>query len=105
MTQADASLQRPRILVKEQIADSGVELLREHFDVDIGLDWSDEQLGERIGDYDGLVIRSATQVDADLIAKATLLKVVGRAGIGIDNVDVEAATKRGIVVANAPQSN
>jgi D-3-phosphoglycerate dehydrogenase / 2-oxoglutarate reductase len=96
---------RPRILVKEQIADAGVELLRERFDVDLGLDWSDEQLAERIGDYDGLVIRSATQLTADLIARAERLKVIGRAGIGVDNVDVDAATKRGIVVANAPQSN
>ena len=96
---------RPRILVKEKIAPSGVDLLREHFDVDLGEDWSDEELAKRIGDYDGLLIRSATQVTADLIAKADRLRVIGRAGIGVDNVDVEAATQRGIVVANAPQSN
>jgi len=94
-----------RVLVAEKLAESGVEALREHFDVDLGLDWSAEQLADRIGDYDGLLIRSATQVTADLIARADRLKVIGRAGIGVDNVDVEAATKRGIVVANAPQSN
>ncbi|MDQ6914784.1 MAG: phosphoglycerate dehydrogenase [Actinomycetota bacterium] len=97
---------RPRVLVKEEIADAGVTRLRDAgFDVDVGVDWSDEELADRIGDYDGIVIRSATQIDADLIARAERLKVIGRAGIGVDNVDVDAATKRGIVVANAPQSN
>jgi len=99
-------LQAPyRILVKEKIADSGVNLLREQFDVDLGLEWSDEELAERIGEYHGILIRSATQLTADLIGRAERLKVIGRAGIGVDNVDVETATKRGIIVANAPQSN
>jgi D-3-phosphoglycerate dehydrogenase / 2-oxoglutarate reductase len=97
--------ERPRILVKEPIADAGVALLREHFDVDLGIEWSDEQFRERVGDYDGILIRSATQLDGETIALARKLRVIGRAGIGVDNVDVEAATKRGIVVANAPQSN
>ena len=97
--------QQYRILVKEKIADSGVDLLREQFDVDLGLDWSDEQLAERIGDYHGILIRSATRLTADLIERADNLRVIGRAGIGVDNVDVGAATKRGIIVANAPQSN
>ncbi len=93
------------MLVKENIGDSGVELLREHFDVDLGFDWSDEQLAERIGDYHGILIRSATKLTAELIDKATNMRAIGRAGVGVDNVDVDAATKRGIVVANAPQSN
>jgi D-3-phosphoglycerate dehydrogenase len=97
--------ERPRVLVKEKIGDSGVALLREHFDVDIGTDWTEEQLAERIGDYDGIVIRSATKLTPELIARAGRLQVIGRAGVGVDNVDVEAATKRGIVVANAPESN
>jgi D-3-phosphoglycerate dehydrogenase / 2-oxoglutarate reductase len=96
---------RPRILVKEKIADAGVDLLRERFEVDRGEDWTDEELAERIGEYDGILIRSATKLDADLIARADRLRVIGRAGIGVDNVDVDAATKRGIIVANAPQSN
>ena len=58
---------RPRILVKEQIADSGVELLREHFDVDLGADWSDEQFRERLPEYDGILIRSATKMTEELI--------------------------------------
>jgi D-3-phosphoglycerate dehydrogenase / 2-oxoglutarate reductase len=94
-----------RVLVKEKIADSGVALLRERFDVDLGLDWDDAQLAERIGVYDAILIRSATKLTADLIARGENLKVIGRAGVGVDNVDVEAATKRGIIVANAPQSN
>jgi D-3-phosphoglycerate dehydrogenase / 2-oxoglutarate reductase len=94
-----------RVLVKEKIADAGVALLRERFDVDLGLDWDDAQLAERIGAYDAILIRSATKLTADLIARGENLKVIGRAGVGVDNVDVEAATKRGIIVANAPQSN
>src|SRR5271157_3628679 len=82
--------ERPRVLVKEKIGDSGVELLREHFDVDVGVDWTDEELVERIGAYDGIVIRSATKMTAELIGHAGKLRVIGRAGVGVDNVDVEA---------------
>ncbi len=96
---------RLKVLVKEKIGDSGVELLREHFDVDLGVDWSDEELAERIGPYHGILIRSATKMTAELIARATSLRAIGRAGVGVDNVDVPAATRRGIIVANAPQSN
>ena len=64
-----------------------------------------EKLLDVIGDYDGLVVRSGTKVDAEVIAKADRLKIIGRAGIGVDNIDVEAATKKGILVANVPESN
>jgi D-3-phosphoglycerate dehydrogenase len=94
-----------RVLVKEKIGESGVDLLREHFDVDLGIDWDESELAERIGEYDGILIRSATKMTAELIDRATRLQVIGRAGVGVDNVDVEAATRRGIVVANAPESN
>ena len=94
-----------KVLVAEKLAPSGVDLLREHFEVDLGHEWTREELEERIAGYDGLIIRSATQVDAALIARADRLKVIGRAGVGVDTVDTEAATKRGIIVANAPQSN
>jgi D-3-phosphoglycerate dehydrogenase len=97
--------ERLKVLVKEKVGDSGIKLLEEHFDVDLGVDWSDEQLSERIGAYHGILIRSATKMTAELIGKATNLRVIGRAGVGVDNVDVPAATQRGIVVANAPQSN
>jgi D-3-phosphoglycerate dehydrogenase len=89
-----------KVLVAEKIGSPGVELLRERFEVDEG----SEHL-ERIGDYAGLVIRSATKVDAAVLERATSLKAIGRAGVGVDNVDLDAATKRGVIVANAPQSN
>ncbi len=105
MSATTPGVERPKVLVKEKIGDSGVALLREHFDVELGIDWSDEELAERIGSYDGILIRSATKMTAELIVRAGRLHVIGRAGVGVDNVDVEAATKRGIVVANAPESN
>jgi D-3-phosphoglycerate dehydrogenase / 2-oxoglutarate reductase len=94
-----------RVLVAEKIGDSGVDLLRQHFKVDVGVGWDRSELEQRIGDYEGILIRSATKLDGELLAKATRLRAVGRAGVGVDNVDVSAATKRGIVVANAPESN
>jgi len=94
-----------KILVAEKIADSGIELLKKDFEVDVLLDLSPEDLAERIGEYDGLIVRSATKVTPELIERAGRLKVVGRAGTGVDNVDLEAATKRGILVVNAPESN
>ena len=96
---------KARVLVAEKIGASGTELLEEHFEVEVGVGWTREQLAARIADYDGILIRSATKLDADLISRAARLRAVGRAGVGVDNVDVPAATKRGIVVANAPQSN
>jgi D-3-phosphoglycerate dehydrogenase len=96
---------KAKVLVKEKIADAGVELLRDSFDVELGLDWDGDQLQDRIGEFDGILIRSATKLTGDLIERAERLKVIGRAGTGVDNVDVEAATKRGIVVANAPEAN
>ena len=90
-----------KVLVREAIAEAGVDLLRSRFDVVVD---SDTPLLEIIGDYDGIVIRSATQMTAEVISQAERLKVIGRAGVGVDNVDIEAATRRGIVVANAPES-
>ena len=94
-----------RVLIPEKLADPGIELLRKDFEVDVLLDLSPDELLERIGEYDGLIIRSATQVTAGVIEKAQNLKAIGRAGIGVDNIDIEAATKRGVIVANAPESN
>ena len=94
-----------KILVTEKLADRGVDLLRGEFDVDVLLGLGNEELLERIGAYDGLIIRSTTKVTAEVIERAENLKAVGRAGIGVDNIDIEAATKRGILVANAPDSN
>jgi len=94
-----------KVLVKEKIADSGVDLLRQNFEVDLGLEMSEQELMESIGGYDAILVRSATQVTPELIERAERLKVIGRAGTGVDNVDIPAATRRGIVVANAPESN
>jgi D-3-phosphoglycerate dehydrogenase len=95
------SAQRPRVLVREPIAASGLELLRARFEV---VEDRDSDLAEIIGGYDAIVVRSATKLDATLIERAERLKVIGRAGVGVDNVDVDAATRRGIVVANAAES-
>lgn len=94
-----------RVLVCEKLADAGVDFLRQRVSVDDGAAWSKEDLAEKIADYDGIVVRSATKVTAELIERGTRLKVIGRAGTGVDNVDVAAATRRGIVVCNAPESN
>jgi D-3-phosphoglycerate dehydrogenase len=91
-----------RVLVREPIADAGLALLQSKFEVDVD---ESSPLEDVIGNYDAIVIRSATKLSADLIEKGTRLRVIGRAGVGVDNVDVDAATRRGIVVANAPGAN
>lgn len=95
-----------RILVTEEIAEGGLDRLRAAgHEVIVRLDLSPSDLPSAIEGVHALIIRSATQVTADVLARATDLVVVGRAGIGLDNVDVEAATLRGVMVVNAPQSN
>ena len=93
--------ERRRVLVREPIAEPGLRLLRETFDV---VEDAESDLASIIADFDAIVVRSQTRLDARLIARAERLKVIGRAGVGVDNVDVDAATRRGIVVANAPES-
>ena len=90
-----------RVLVREPIAEAGLALLRSRFEVDVD---GDSELAAIIEGYDAIVVRSATKLTADLIERGERLKVIGRAGVGVDNVDVDAATRRGIVVANAPES-
>lgn len=95
-----------KVLVSDNLAPVGAQILREAgLEVDIKTGMSPEELKKEIAQYDGLVIRSATKVTAEIIEAAEKLKVVGRAGIGLDNVDVPAASKRGIVVMNAPDGN
>jgi D-3-phosphoglycerate dehydrogenase len=94
-----------RVLVTEKLSEAGLELLRERFQVDVREDLARGDLAAEIAPYDALVIRSATRVTAEVLDAASQLKVVARAGIGVDNVDVEAATRRGVLVVNAPQSN
>ena len=96
----------PRVLISDKLSPAAVAIFKERgveVDVKPGLD--KDELAKIIGDYDGLAIRSATKVTAKLLEKATRLKVVGRAGIGVDNVDVPAATARGIIVMNTPFGN
>ncbi|MGH7425828.1 MAG: hydroxyacid dehydrogenase, partial [Candidatus Methylomirabilales bacterium] len=93
-----------RVLVAETLAEEGVEKLRQEAEVDLGpLDR--EQLLSSVGEYDAVIIRSATRLDREVLERAHRLRVIGRAGIGLDNIDVGAATRQGIVVVNAPQSN
>ena len=94
-----------KVLIAEKVGASGIDLLKRHFDVELGFDWDREQVRQRLGEFDGILIRSATRLDAELLGAGTRLKVIGRAGVGVDNVDVPEASRRGIVVANAPLSN
>ncbi|MGZ4132187.1 MAG: phosphoglycerate dehydrogenase [Actinomycetota bacterium] len=94
-----------RVLVTETLSEQGLDLLRRDFEVDVRTDLAKGDLVGEIAPYDALIIRSATKVTAEVLEAATNLKVVARAGIGLDNVDVEAATRRGVMVVNAPQSN
>jgi D-3-phosphoglycerate dehydrogenase len=94
-----------KVLVTEKLSAAGLERLREQADVDVKLDLAPEELASTIESYDAVVIRSATKVDSSIIEAGHNLKVVGRAGIGLDNVDVDAATRSGVLVVNAPQSN
>lgn len=94
-----------KIFVSNDVSEKGVALLREHFDVDVQPNMQPEDLKKIIGQYDGLVTRSLTKVTKEVIDAADNLKVIGRAGVGVDNIDVAAATARGIVVLNTPEGN
>ncbi|MFA6414270.1 MAG: NAD(P)-dependent oxidoreductase, partial [Syntrophales bacterium] len=96
-----------KVLVSDTLSMEGVEILQNTpgIEVDVMTNLTPDELKGIIKDYDGLVIRSATKVTPEIIAAAENLKVVGRAGIGLDNVDVTAASKRGIVVMNTPGGN
>ena len=95
----------PRILVSDPLATEGLELLRSQGEVDVKLRIDPAELLSIIGEYDALVVRSETRVTAEVIEAGLRLQVVGRAGVGVDNIDVEAATLRGIPVVNAPTGN
>jgi D-3-phosphoglycerate dehydrogenase len=96
----------PRILICDPIAEDGINLLRQFgAEVDVRTGLSPEELIAAVADYDALVVRSETKVTAAVIAAAKDLQVIGRAGIGVDNIDVNAATERGVVVVNAPTGN
>ncbi len=95
-----------KVLISDNLSPIGVEILKKAgLEVDARSKTSVEEIEKIIGDYDALIIRSATKVTAGLLEKATKLKVVGRAGSGLDNVDIPAATKKGVVVMNTPGGN
>jgi len=94
-----------KVLVAEPLAEAGLRLLQEACQVDVRVGLSSEELAQIIGGYDALIVRSGTQVTERLLAAAGRLTVVGRAGTGVDNIDLEAATRKGVVVVNAPGSN
>jgi D-3-phosphoglycerate dehydrogenase len=96
-----------KILVSDPLSEEGLKILKEvkEFQVEVKTDLKPEALKEAIKDYDALVVRSATKVTKEIINAATKLKVIGRAGVGLDNVDLEAATQKGIVVMNTPAGN
>ncbi len=94
-----------RVLVADPIAEAGINRLRQHVDVDVHLKQSQSELLSRVAGYDGLIVRSETRVGADVIDAGTRLRVIGRAGAGVDNIDVAAATRSGILVVNAPSGN
>jgi D-3-phosphoglycerate dehydrogenase len=96
----------PKVLISDQLSPAAVQIFKDRgIDVDVKVGLPKDELKSIIGRYDGLAIRSATKVTADILAAATHLKVVGRAGIGVDNVDIPAATARGVIVMNTPHGN
>ena len=96
-----------KVLISDSLSPKAVEIFKkvQGIEVDVKTKWEPGELKQVISQYDGLAVRSATKVTAEIIAAAEKLKVVGRAGSGLDNIDLEAATKRGIVVMNTPGGN
>ncbi len=94
-----------KVLVADSISSEGIDILRSHAQVDVKTGLKPEELISIIGDYEGLVVRSQTQVSAEVIQAGRNLQVIARAGVGVDNIDLEEATRRGIIVVNAPTGN
>src|SRR5262245_65948031 len=94
--------EQPRVLVTEPLSESGLDLLRADFDVDVRPGLAADGLADAIGGYDALIVRSQTKVTAEVLERAERLRVVARAGIGLDNVGVDGAKRRGGAVDNGP---
>ncbi|HBT19778.1 MAG TPA: phosphoglycerate dehydrogenase [Peptococcaceae bacterium] len=95
-----------RVLITDSVSEKGVEVLQEAgIKVDIKTGLSEDEIAEIIGDYDALIVRSQTKVTRKILDKAASLKIIGRAGVGVDNIDLDAATEKGIIVVNAPEGN
>lgn len=96
---------KPNVLVSDKLAQEGVEILRKKCDVTVKTGLPEDELIKIIPKFDALLVRAATKVNAKVIAAAKNMKIIGRAGVGVDNIDVEAATKAGILVVNSPEGN
>src|SRR5689334_12334545 len=106
--EGEGSKQMPNVLISDALSPAAVQIFKDHgievdFQPNLGKD--KDKLAEIVGNYDGLAIRSATKVSPKILEKAKRLKVIGRAGIGVDNVDIPAATARGVIVMNTPFGN
>jgi len=104
-TDSTQLLTMPKVLVSDPIDQAGIDILSQVAQVDVNTGLSAAELVRIIPDYDALMIRSGTQVTKEIIEAGNLLKIIGRAGVGVDNVDVPAATRKGIVVVNSPEGN
>ncbi|MEE8324856.1 MAG: phosphoglycerate dehydrogenase [Candidatus Humimicrobiaceae bacterium] len=96
---------KKKILITDGLAEEAIQKLKKHFDVVEKKGLPHDQIKEEIGKYDSIIIRSDTRLTPDIIERADIMKIIGRAGIGVDNIDLPAATKKGIIVVNAPASN
>ena len=102
----EMQVERAKVLVADTLSDFGVGIMREAgLQVDVKTGLGEDELVELIGEYDALIVRSGTQVTARILAAGQRLKLVGRAGVGVDNVDVDAASHKGVVVMNTPLGN
>lgn len=95
----------PKVLVSDKLAQEGVDILKQVAEVDVKTGLPEDELCKIIGEYDALVIRSGTQVTAKVLQAAKKLRIIGRAGVGVDNVDVPVATEQGVIVVNSPGGN
>ena len=94
-----------KVLVTDPISQEGIEKIMKEIDVDVATDLTEKELIKRIKDYEALIVRSGTNVTREVINAGVRLRVIGRAGAGVDNIDVDAATEKGIIVLNAPGGN
>ena len=105
MAATNGSTARPKVLIPEKVSPDGLRMLQASLDVHEKKGLNADELHQIIGEYDALIVRSETKVTSSLLVAGKKLRVVARAGVGVDNVDLEAATKLGIIVVNSPQGN
>ncbi|MBE6500136.1 MAG: phosphoglycerate dehydrogenase, partial [Methanobrevibacter thaueri] len=93
-----------KVLIADAINEKGIENLREVADVVVDTEITPEKLADTIHEYNGIIVRSRTKLTKDIIQKADNLQIIARAGVGVDNIDIDAATEKGIMVVNSPES-